>query len=221
MTTRHEFLAMLHEHFKPRAYLEIGVDQGDSLILADPSKVRVGVDITMDRLRHNVNEPNTVLVECPSAEFFESGPDFTDEHGDCTLGLVFIDGSHNIEDVWLDYLGVEQLCGEDTIVVFDDVLPNTQFEATRQFHEGNWAGDAWKIRYLLAEKRPLMQTILVDYSPCGSLVCLPGRYADPVPADDLDPAFVANEEVPEATLTRVNAITAEQAIEWLTFQLAL
>lgn len=219
MTTRHEFLAMLHEQFKPRAYLEIGVDQGESLRLADPSKVRVGVDITLDNLRHNLNEPNTALVECPSALFFSAAPDFTDEEGNSTLGLVFIDGSHLIEDVWADYLGVEKLCGPDTIVVFDDVLPNTQHEATREFHEGNWAGDAWKIYFLLMGRRLGLPMALVDYSPCGGLVCLPGRRTLKDRHNELSPDFIANEEVPEVILTRETTATPEQVISWLNAEL--
>lgn len=219
MTTRHEFLSMLHEQFKPRAYLEIGIDQGESLRLADPSKVRVGVDITLDNLRHNLNEPNTALVECTSELFFSSAPDFTDEDGNSTLGLVFIDGSHLIEDVWADYLGVEALCGPDTVVVFDDVLPNTQFEATREFHEGNWAGDAWKIHLQLKARRLGLPMMLVDYQPCGGLVCLPGRRTLKVRDNHLSTEFVASEEVPEGVLTRESAATAEQVISWLTMEL--
>jgi hypothetical protein len=40
----YKMLQQFHEHFRPRSYLEIGVDHGASIKLANPPTIAVGID---------------------------------------------------------------------------------------------------------------------------------------------------------------------------------
>jgi hypothetical protein len=211
----YEFLEDLYEALTPRIYLEIGVQSGYSLFLAKPYCQRIaGVDVDMGNLTFPIQAPNVGLYECTSQAFFtEHQPDFTNEAGESELDLVLIDGSHLIEDVWGDFLGAEALAHSGTVICFDDVLPRNNYEATREFHEGAWAGDVWKIWYLLKEQRPYYPAWLVDTQPCGKLIVLPnGNLPKDPPAMDwgkiTDYAVVPNE-----ILARTEVIPADEALD--------
>ena len=211
----YEFLAKLYEITKPRVYLEIGVQAGKSLELALPHAGKIaGVDIDTSNAMH-VGGLRVGLYECTSYDFFHVHvPDFVNpETDESELDLVLIDGSHLIEDVWQDFLGAETLAGPRTIICFDDVLPRNNYEATREAHEGAWAGDTWKIWGLLQERRPTMEMHLVDVQPCGKLIVFP---------NSLDPRMPPEREiawdvicdympVPNEILTRADAIDPEEA----------
>jgi hypothetical protein len=213
----YEFLGKLYETVQPRIYLEIGVQSGRSLSLAVPHCGRIaGVDIDMSNVVPAAKGPNVGLYECTSYEFFnDHQPDFTNVDGESELGLVLIDGSHLIEDVWGDFLGAEALAGGRTIICFDDVLPRNNYEATRDFHEGAWAGDVWKIWYLLQEQRPYYPAWLVDTQPCGKLIVLPnGNLPKDLPAMDWD-KITDYAVVPNEILNRQATIPAEAALSFI------
>lgn len=210
------FLATLHLLLKPRAYLEIGVQTGRSLAMALDAKQVVGVDIDFSNLTYEVNAPHVTLAECTSEEFFSRAPSFVDPDTDeSTLDLVHIDGSHLAEDVWLDFRGAETLAGPRTIIAFDDMLPRNNYEASREFHEGDWTGDAWKVGYLLKERRPTMPMLYVDTHPTGFLVCWPAGATeggcDPMPAINWE-RITSYQPVPNEILNREVAVSAADAL---------
>lgn len=213
----YEFLAQLYEIVKPRVYLEIGVRSGDSLQLALPHAGRIaGVDIDTSQALH-LASPTVGLYECSSYDFFHVHvPDFTNENDESELDLVLIDGSHRIEDVWQDFLGAEVSSGPRTIICFDDVLPRNSWEATRDPHEGAWAGDVWKIWYLLREQRPDMLKIMVDTQPCGKLLVFPNtdgglRTGDPIDWDKV----TIEVPVPNEILNRSMTMAADLALAYV------
>lgn len=170
MTTRHEFLAQLHELLKPKVYLEIGVQHGWSLQLSKAAK-SIGIDPDPQQNAYNVLrdlEGEDYLYEMTSDEFF--GHDRTDEIG--KIDFAFIDGMHLAEFAWRDFVNVELYCHDKSVVVFDDVLPTTVEMATREQCPGDWTGDVWKIYFALQHIRPDLTLILVDTSPTGTLVVI-------------------------------------------------
>ena len=163
MTSRHEFLAMLHERLKPRGYLEIGVFSGDSLRLVHRGTPALGID--PDPHLHGHFPGTTQVARTTSDNYFETGPPAL-EH----IDLAFIDGMHLFEYALRDYLNIEQYANPRTVVVLDDVLPRNQHEAAREQCPGDWTGDVWKVPKLLESNRPRLHQHWVDTSPTGTYV---------------------------------------------------
>lgn len=160
--TRHQFLAELHKILNPRGYLEIGVHQGDSLALAQCPAL--GVDPEPVLRRHL--RPNERVARGTSDHVFANA----NEEALGIIDLAFIDGMHLFEFALRDFMGVEQWGNSQTVVVFDDVLPRNQVEATRVQCPGDWTGDVWKVVNILQMYRPFLELRLVDTAPTGALV---------------------------------------------------
>lgn len=160
--TRHQFLAQLHKLLQPRGYLEIGVHQGDSLVLAECPAL--GVDPNPVLRRHL--RPNERVAMGTSDHVFANA----DQEALGTIDLAFIDGMHLFEFALRDFMGVEQWANSRTVVVFDDVLPRNQAEAAREQCPGDWTGDVWKVTNILHSYRPDLKLELVDTQPTGLLV---------------------------------------------------
>ena len=166
--TRHEFLAALHALLQPKTYLEVGVQHGWSLQLSR-APLSIGVD----------PEPQVAtpfghhhIIKMTSDAFFSCEPEYSDILSELDLkriDLAFIDGMHLVEHAIRDFNNIEPYCDCDSVVVFDDVLPNNDYEATREPHAGDWTGDVWRVYRYLVERTDL-RLILVDTQPTGVLV---------------------------------------------------
>lgn len=199
MTSRYEFLAALHEIIKPRTYLEIGVQYGHSLNLAKYSEVAIGIDPQPLTQPHG----NQVLFSMTSDEYFR-------EHKSLQkVDFAFIDGMHLFEYAYRDFFNIERRSHPGTVVVFDDMLPRNQAEAAREQCPGDWAGDVWKVYYLLKDDRPDLKLIPVDTFPTGTLVVL-GLDAWGQ-SYEWDPAYVGTDTVTSEILDRTHAFSPEMA----------
>ena len=161
--TKHEFLAQLHTLIQPRAYLEIGVQSGGSLNLANcPS---IGID------------PSPLVSPRGQQQIFRMTSDafFDDplgkiEHDFPPIDLVFIDGMHLFEFALRDFINVEKIAHEGTVVVFDDVLPYNEAIAGREPLPGDWAGDVWKTMQIISDLRFDLNHRIVDVWSTGAFV---------------------------------------------------
>jgi methyltransferase family protein len=201
VTTRYEFLAELHRILHPKQYLEIGVQHGDSLRLANCRAIGVDprplVTATGDQ----------AIFTMTSDDFFAEYPELV---GDTEL--AFIDGMHRFEFAGRDFLNIMRFsrCNE-LVVVFDDVLPYTQEMASREMVPGDWTGDVWRIWFWLQKFFPDTKMALVDTWPCGSLVVwdvgeeLPDNawMALDIVRPSVEPA------VPDEIISRQNALQPE------------
>lgn len=167
MPGRYEFLALVHQQLQPRGYLEVGVQLGGSLSLAQCPAI--GID------------PNPLIqasgkqqiFTMTSDEFFQRAHRFDGSPGPLdqfNLDLVYLDGSHLFEDTLRDFMNVESFAHRRTVVIFDDVLPYNASIGRRAQPPGDWCGDVWKIPSILADYRPDLSTLLVDAWPVGAFV---------------------------------------------------
>jgi hypothetical protein len=223
VTTRHEFLAMLHERLKPRGYLEIGVFSGDSLRLVQPGKPAIGID--PDPHLHGHFPGTTQVYRMTSDHFF--GPPLRaedDGHGQYVLDnldLAFIDGMHLFEYALRDFMNVELHSNRRTVVVLDDVLPRNQHEAARDQCPGDWTGDVWKVPRILQLLRPDLQVILVDTQPTGTCVVFDLDRTSHRVQDMYDQMIAWGLDqwntVPDEVLSREEAVQPAQALEAIEF----
>lgn len=157
-----DVLASVHAILQPRGYLEIGVRHGVSLALARCPAV--GIDPAPDLTV--ALPPTTSVVESTSYEFFRA----LDGDLRLTLDLAFVDGAHLIEEVLKDFIAVESLAHERTMIVIDDVLPAHPLQAQRRRTTRVWCGDVWKIVGCLRRWRPDLKLTIVDAAPCALLI---------------------------------------------------
>jgi tetratricopeptide (TPR) repeat protein len=180
-----EILRRLHERLRPRTYLEIGVEHGNTLALAVHSQPAVGID-PVQLAPTRALPPGTRLFHTTSDEFFLH-QHREDVFGDRTVDLAFIDGMHWFEYALRDFHNVERWCARSSTIVMHDCLPPAAVAASRDRRTNFWVGDAWKaLEYLLRERSDLRISIVPTY-PSGLIV-----------VQALDPAAVTPNDVLEA-----------------------
>ena len=206
MVSHYEFLASLHELLQPRGYLEIGVQTGASLALANCPAV--GVDP-----QPWVGSGNgKTIFEMTSDEFFSRPRDLG-----LQVDLVYIDGMHLFEYALRDFIGCLFYANSNTVIVIDDVLPYNEAIADRVQPPGDWTGDVWKLIDILGPEGDA-DTFMVDVSPTGALVV--HNLHDDIASmlHDCYNSIVEhwmNKPIPDWVLDRRHALTPDYALELL------
>ena len=162
---RHQFLTVVHERYKPRSYLEIGINDGLGLarsatrtIGVDPDFC-IGVELACD----------LQLVKATSDDFFARA-DAISWFPEGVVDFTFIDGLHLFEVALRDFMNAERVSAPTSVIVLDDVLPRSVSEAARQQRTLLWAGDTYKVTAVLERYRPDLTTVLLDTEPTGMLL---------------------------------------------------
>jgi hypothetical protein len=166
---RHDFLAGLHAVYQPRTYFEIGVQTGGSLTLSRAPTVAVDPAPRVSaEIRCNLH-----LARTTSDDFF-ARPAPLEHFGGLPVDLAFIDGMHLFEYALRDFINTERHTTPTSVIVFDDVLPRTPWQARRRrwWGRGAWAGDVYRVMLALQRHRPDLVIVPVDTSPTGTLVVL-------------------------------------------------
>ncbi|MGC4095350.1 MAG: class I SAM-dependent methyltransferase [Polyangiaceae bacterium] len=169
-----ERLSELHARLRPRCYLEIGVDTGATLALAERSELAVGVDPAEIRARQPLPACARVYRE-ESDAFFAS---HTREQvlGARRLDLIFIDGMHRFENALSDFINAEAWAHSAATIVFHDCMPLLPSTATRDRQSSFWVGDTWKVVLALATARPDLRIRSLACAPSGLVIV---RHLDP------------------------------------------
>jgi hypothetical protein len=107
----------IHGHFRPRAYLEIGVAQGTTICLAGKDTLAIGVDPAPQIVQ--ALPPNIKIFRETSDEFF-ARHDLRAEFGGTALELAFIDGMHLFEYALRDFINIERNSVSATRVLVHD-----------------------------------------------------------------------------------------------------
>lgn len=223
----------MHRVYKPRNYLEIGVNDGRSLTLSrvpsiavDPA-FRVVTELSCD----------VHLVRATSDDFFarkdpllhlRNGRNpfralarkdpFNLMGADPKLEMSFIDGMHLFEYALRDFMNVERHSRWSSVIVLDDMLPRNIDEAARDRHTDAWTGDVYKVATVLRRYRPDLVVVEVDTQPTGVVVIFG---ADPESTvlkrsyDDIIKEYVVPDpqDVPEEILVRKKAVQPEAFLE--------
>lgn len=217
--TRHQFLSALHKVLKPKVYLEVGVQYGSSLVLAEAADVAYGIDPNPLLFGAPMNQlPNQRVYSMTSDDFFEQH--FLTE----PIDLAFIDGSHLVEDALVDFVNIQKRMRPGGVIVFDDVLPYNQAIASREQPPGDWTGDVWKLYYIIGEIYTAgyfnSAPTLVNTWPTGTMVLLnvepklslPARFSS---KEDIQDWFRGVDSVPDEIINRVHAVHPDKILEQL------
>ena len=213
MVTRHEVLTVIHERYRPRNYVEVGIHDGLSLAL---SRVRtIAIDpnfaITMPI------ECDVQLIKATSDDFFTRRDTIARFPEGC-VDFGFIDGMHLFEFALRDFINLEKLSAWTSVIVLDDVLPRSIPEAARDRHTDAWTGDVFRVVEVLREYRPDLITVVLDSSPTGVAVVFGADPTNTTLRDRYDEIIAAHtmpdpQPVPEHVLRRAMATDPPSVLE--------
>lgn len=157
---KYDTLKNIHARISPKFYLEIGVQRGRSLKLANCSAI--GID----------PKPQINAEEIPvSHKIFKMTSDefFDDNSVHNSPDLVFIDGLHLFEQALKDFIHCEKISHSSTSIVIDDVFPAHPAQALRERRTQKWAGDIWKLYLILKDYREDLIIDELDVAPTGMI----------------------------------------------------
>jgi hypothetical protein len=170
-------LGILHAIRRPRTYLEIGTATGQTLAIAKCASIAIDPNFRLAR-DVRLGKPACHLFETTSDDFFAT------QDPRAVLGapidLAFIDGMHRYEFALRDFMNVERVCRPNSMIVLHDCLPvdshmarrepKDRTFATRAYLRAGWAGDTWKLIWILQRYRPDLRLYSFDAPPSGLVV---------------------------------------------------
>ena len=159
------FLEYLHNHLNPSNYVEIGIRKGNSLKFA--KNFVIGIDPEFN-IQHPISVP-IKLFRCTSDDFFYQY-NLREELYYRYMELGFIDGLHLFEYALRDFHNLERYSARESLILFDDIKPRNQAEASRKPSITTWTGDIWKIYYCLKKFRPQLKLFPLGTEPTGLLL---------------------------------------------------
>ncbi|RDG39759.1 O-methyltransferase [Streptomyces corynorhini] len=226
---RHGFLRHMHRVYKPRTYLEIGVNDGRSLALSRAPSVavdpafRVVTDISCDVHLVKATSDNFFARKDPLIHLRNGRNPFRALArrdpanllgGEPKLELSFIDGMHLFEYALRDFMNVERHSRWSSVIILDDMLPRDVDEAARDRHTTFWAGDVYKVAQVLRRHRPDLLVVDVDTAPTGVVAVFGANSESTVlknAYDKIIEEYVVPDpqDVPQEVLGRKNAVRPE------------
>jgi len=176
-------LKRFHQWLKPSNYVEIGVETGASIILAEPPTVCIGIDPN-PQIQYEFSAPTQIFSET-SDKFFENH-DLREELNGQSVDLAFIDGLHHFEAALKDFINIERYSSKDTVVMIHDCIPLDRTTSARDRVTSFWSGDTWKIIPVLKLFRPDLNVITIPAPPTGLAVITGLDSASKVLSEGLD-----------------------------------
>ena len=201
----YKVLKDIHAILSPRSYLEIGVETGASLALAQCPAV--GVD---PEPRISVELPEQArVVKRTSDDFFET---LARKHLKTPPDLIFLDGMHLFEYLLRDFMNAERIAKPHSLIVIDDIFPNHPAQAARIRRTRIWTGDVWRLIRCLRKYRPDLYVQPLDSDPTGMLLVAGLNPGDRTLWDAYNaivPGKNQGQDPPPAVLTREGAIGSQ------------
>lgn len=154
----------IHEHLRPRTYVEIGVEHGDSLTLVREGTLALGVD-PAPQIIHSL-QPTTKVFAETSDDFFVKR-NLSIELAGQPIDLAFIDGMHQFEFALRDFINIERYCTPGSTILIHDCYPLDAVTAARKRTTSFWSGDIWKLTLCLKEYRPDLAVYTIATPPTG------------------------------------------------------
>jgi Glycosyl transferase family 2/Methyltransferase domain len=168
------WLERFHAALAPDIYLEIGVERGNSLALARPPTLTIGVD-PKPNLNVPLNTETHIFIETSDAFFARRGPDSL--LAGRPLGLAFIDGLHLFEQTLNDFMHVEGYCSRHSVILLHDTVPLDEVTQSRVCTTRFYTGDVWKIVLCLKHYRPDLDIFTIA-TPWTGLTVVTGLDAE-------------------------------------------
>jgi predicted O-methyltransferase YrrM len=161
-----DVLAFIHYSLRPQTYVEIGVETGATLRLAQYSSTIIGVDPDLSMLQRDETIARTRLFPYSSDDFFDRQTVQSALNGQ-PLDFAFIDGMHQFEYALRDFCNLESWATSSTVIALHDVLPILPLVADRERRTKFWVGDTWKVLWALLSYAPRLKISVIPTAPSG------------------------------------------------------
>jgi len=162
----YDLLQRIHQHHRPRTYVEIGVAEGYSLGMAAPGTRVVGIDPS-PALVSPLGD-HVAVHELTSDEYFATRDLVADLGG--PVDLAFVDGLHHFDAVLRDVANLERHSASASAILLHDTVPIDAASATRERRTPVWTGDVWRAVVALRDARPDLAIATLDVAPSGVTV---------------------------------------------------
>jgi tetratricopeptide (TPR) repeat protein len=162
-----EVLRAIHAQLRPATYVEIGVANGESIVLAQPGTRAIGVD--PEPIIAQSLPPETTIHAETSDDFFARN-NVRALLGDRPVELAFIDGMHLFEYALRDFINLEKLCTARSTILVHDTYPFDGRSAERARNTVFWSGDIWRLIVALKKHRPELRINTIAAAPTGLTV---------------------------------------------------
>lgn len=185
-----DLIKKIHEHCRPRTYIEIGVALGSTIALTGPETLAIGVD-PAPQIKGAL--PTNVRIFAETSDEFFASKNIHRELAGRPLDLAFIDGMHLFEYALRDFINLERNGAPGTTILLHDCYPLDELTAARQRVTPFWTGDVWKLVVCLKKFRPDLRIHTLAAPPSGLGVIRgidPGSVVLDAQFDDLCREFI-------------------------------
>ncbi len=158
-------LGHLHRTLAPKNYLEIGVNRGASIVLAQPGTQAIGIDPVMRKDCRRL--PGHIQLYTMTSDDFFTRMDLGSILAGNPLEMAFIDGMHLFEFALRDFIRVERYSHPRGKILLHDTYPVDPIAASRHQLTDFWTGDVWKIIPCLQKYRPDLRIHTIAAAPSG------------------------------------------------------
>ena len=160
-------LRRIHDYLQPRTYVEIGVAKGETITLACPETLAIGID-PQPKIEHPLTARTRIFAET-SDDFF-ARQDLSAVLEGLPVELAFIDGMHHFEFALRDFINLEKLCSSASTILVHDCFALDELFARRERMVEFWSGDVWKLVLCLKKYRPDLRVHTIGCAPTGLAV---------------------------------------------------
>jgi len=168
-----EIISMLHAHLRPRTYLEIGVESGQSIALARRETRAIGIDPSP---RSQSSSLPARASAPPRATNTSQSTTCERSSAACLLILLSSMGCTNSNLRLRDFINIEKHCTSRSTILIHDCYPVPR-TAERERRTTFWSGDIWRLILILRKYRPDLSVKVIGTAPTGLGVV---RRLDPV-----------------------------------------
>ena len=160
-----KWLEILHGALRPGLYVEIGIETGGTLRLANPGTAVIGIDPDPRLPADGSVAPDARVFAMTSQEFFATPEAVAALPG--PVDLAFIDGDHRFASVLHDFLELEARMAPDGVIALHDTWPLDARTAAGTRLTGFYSGDGWKLVPCLRALRPDLRLMTIPAAPTG------------------------------------------------------
>lgn len=160
-----DWLEALHRKLRPAVYLEIGVEQGNTIALARAPTRAIGID-PEPNIQSPFKAETHIFAETSDAFFARIGQ--TLPQG--PIDLAFIDGMHEFGHALRDFMNVEAHATTRTVVALHDTIPFDEITQRPHRERSFYTGDVWKTVAALRRYRPDLTVVTLPAAPTGLTV---------------------------------------------------
>ena len=157
-------LERIHQHLRPRTYVEIGVETGATMRFVLPGTLALGVD---PEPAISLALPENVRIFAQTSDDFFARPDLGEQLGGLPVDLALIDGMHQFEFALRDFMNLERLCAPGATILIHDCFPHDRTTAQRERVMVFWSGDVWRLIVLLKKYRRDLSIHTIAAPPTG------------------------------------------------------